>query len=263
MEILDLTEPFYRPYFCCLEEWSDEMKDAGDHKEIWFNRMKGKGLRVKLAVEGSDVCGMIQYLPIEESFVEGQDLYVITCIWVHGYKKGVGNHQKRGIGSALLAAAENDVQSMDKKGMVAWGISLPFWMRASWFKKHGYKKVDTNRGSILLWKPFQADANVPHWIRPKKKPGRVAGKVTVTSFINGWCPAQNIVHERAKRASLHLGASVEFQEIQTANRATFEEWGICDALFIDGKQVRSGPPPSYTSIKRKIERRAKKVTQRH
>ena len=33
---------------------------------------------------------------------------------------------------------------MNKKGIAAWGLSLPFWMKASWFKKHGFKKVDKN-----------------------------------------------------------------------------------------------------------------------
>jgi len=80
---------------------------------------------------------MIQYAPIEHTFVEGQDLYLIYCIWVHGYKKGRGNFQKRGMGKALLKAAESDAKEKGAKGMVAWGISLPFWMRASWFKKIG------------------------------------------------------------------------------------------------------------------------------
>ena len=30
------------------------------------------------------------------------------------------------------------------------------------------------------------------------------------------------------------------------------KWGISDALFIDGKAVRTGPPPSYDKIMRKI-----------
>lgn len=48
----------------CLEDWSDEMKEAGDHKELWYNKMKDKGLGVKIAVTEDDkVVGMIQYIP--------------------------------------------------------------------------------------------------------------------------------------------------------------------------------------------------------
>jgi N-acetylglutamate synthase-like GNAT family acetyltransferase len=261
MEIIDLTEEYKDKFFVCLEDWSDEMKDAGNHKELWCNKMKDKGLRVKLALDDNKVCGMVQYVPVEHSIIDGKDLYFILCIWVHGYKKGIGNYQKKGIGKALLQAAEDDVKSMAAKGMAAWGIKWPFWMKASWFKKQGYTKVDKDGMSILLWKPFTDDAAPPKWIKEKKKPEKIAGKVAVTSFINGWCPGQNMVFERAKRAASEFGDKVAFQEIHTFDRDVFLEWGISDALFIDGEQIRTGPPPSYDKIRKKIARKAKKVKQ--
>ena len=215
MEIIDLEEKYKGTYFVCLEDWSDEMKEAGDHKNNWYNEIKDKGLGVKLALEDEKVVGMIQYLPIEYSFAEGQNLYLITCIWVHGYKEGIGNYQKRGIGKALLQAAENDVKSKGAKGIVAWGLSLPFWMRAKWFKKQGYIKVDKQGMQVLLWKPFTEDAIPPKWIKQKKNPEPIPGKVKITAFINGWCPAQNIVFERAKRATKEFGDDVVFEGINT------------------------------------------------
>ena len=138
MDIIDLNEKFKQTYLVCLEDWSDEMKEAGDHKSNWYDEMKNKGLGVKLALEMDQVVGMIQYLPIEYSFAQGQDLYLITCIWVHGYKEGVGNFQKRGIGKALIKAAEEDIKTKGAKGVVAWGISLPFSLKNvrffSWYK---------------------------------------------------------------------------------------------------------------------------------
>ena len=112
MKIIDLTDEHRELYFKCLEDWSDEMNEAGDHKACWYEKMKDKGLGVKLAVDDQGkVGGMIQYIPIEHSFAEGQDLYVILCIWVHGYKKGRGNFQKKGMGKALIQAAEEDVRA--------------------------------------------------------------------------------------------------------------------------------------------------------
>jgi hypothetical protein len=259
MEIIDLKESYFRQYFCCLEEWSEDMKDAGDHKEKWFTAMRDKGLRVKMALENDKTCGMIQYIPVEHSIVDGQDAYFIYCIWVHGHKPGVGNQQKRGIGTLLLQAAEDDIKSMNRKAVIAWGISLPFWMKASWFKKHGYKKVDKDSMAVLLWKPFAEDAVPPRWIKARKKPELSAGQVTVTSFINGWCPAQNIVHERAKRAAKEFGDKVNFQEIHTLPKEVHREWGIADALFIDGKEIRTGPPPSCEKIHNKIARKVAKI----
>lgn len=260
MNIIDLEDRYKATYFVCLEDWSEEMKEARSHKEVWFNKMKEKGLKVKLAIDNEElVGGMIQYLPIEQSFAEGNDLYFILCIWVHGYSEGKGNYQKKGIGTALLEAAENDAKSKGIKGMAAWGISLPFWMRAKWFKKHGYTQVDKQGIQVLLWKPFTDEAIPPRWIREKKKPKPIKGKVMITSFINGWCPAQNIVYERAKNAALEFGDKVEFREINTMKRDVFLEWGIVDGLFIDDKQVRTGPPPSYEKIKKKIAKKVKKL----
>ncbi len=260
MKIIDLNEKYNKTFFCCLEDWSEEMKEAGNHKEKWFKKMKDKGLRVKLALdENENACGMIQYAPIEYSPADGKDLYFIFCIWVHGYKKkGVGNLQKKGMGKALLKAAEEDAKELGAKGIAAWGITLPFWMKAAWFKKQGFKKADKMGMQVLLWKPFTEDAVPPKWIRKKKKPEKVPGKVTVTSFLNGWCPAQNIVFERAKRASQEFGDKVDFQEINTFDRDTFLEWGISDALYVNGKQVRTGPPPSFEKIKKLIGKRVRK-----
>ena len=115
MKIIDLTEEYRQLYFVCLEDWSEEMKEAGDSKEIWYNEMKDKGLGVKLAIDdGGDVAGMIQYVPIELSFAEGKDLYFINCIWVHGHREGRGDFQKKGFGTALLQTAESDVKYSDK-----------------------------------------------------------------------------------------------------------------------------------------------------
>jgi GNAT superfamily N-acetyltransferase len=260
MNIIDLSPEHEEAYCLCLEEWSDEIKEAGGHKREWYEKNKGRGLRVKLAMGDNGVVGgMIQYLPIEHSPAEGADLYFILCVWVHGYKQGRGNFQKQGMGAALLEAAEADARERGAKGMAAWGVVLPFWMRASWFRRHGYKKADKNGMMALMWKPFSAEARPPAWLKPKKKPEPEKGKVVVTSLLNGWCPAMNMVHERARRAAAELGPRVEFREVRTAERGVFMEWGMGDALFIDGKEVRNGPPPKYEKIKKKIARRLKKL----
>jgi GNAT superfamily N-acetyltransferase len=260
MKIIDLDENNKPLYFLCLEDWSSEMKEAGSHKSLWYEKMKEKGFRVKLAVDDDGTAGgMIQYMPIEHSIVKGSDLFFIYCIWVHGHKEGRGNFQKMGFGAALLEAAEEDARSSGAKGMASWGLALPFWMKASWFKKHGYKKADRDGMSVLLWKSFSQDAVSPEWVRRRKKPERQRGKVVVTAFKNGWCPAQSLAFERAKRASAELGESVVFRGIDTMDKSNFDEWGIVDALFVDDREVRTGPPPSYEKIRKIIEKRVRKL----
>lgn len=260
MEVIDLDENLKPLYFVCLEDWSEQIKEGLSHKKSWYERMKDKGLSVKLAKdERGEVGGMIQYLPVENSFIEGKNLYFITCIWIHGHKEGRGNFQKRGMGKALLQAAESDVRSKGAKGIAAWGVSFPFWMKASWFKKQGFRKADKQGMQVLLWKPFDETAVPPKWIREKKAPLPAVGKVTVTAFKNGWCPAQNMVVERAKRAAGEFGEKVIFQEIDTLDKENFSEWGISDGLFIDSKQMGFGPPLSYEKIKKRIAKKVKKL----
>jgi len=261
MEIIDLRDE-HKPLYCvCLEDWSDEVREGGDRKVQWYEKMKDRGLRVKLALDDKgEVGGMIQYVPIEVSpSAEGKDLYFILCIWVHGHKKGRGNFQKRGMGKALLQAAEEDAKKKGAKGMVAWGMSIPVFMRASWFKKHGYKPADKMGMQVLLLKPFSEEAKPPRWIKPTKTPETIPGKVTVTALLHGWCPAMNMTVERARRAASEFGDRVIFTPVDASDRGTILEWGISDALFIDKKQVRTGPPPSYKKIKNKIAKRVKRL----
>lgn len=260
MQIISLAAEHEELYCVCLEDWSDEIKEAGDHKAKWLEKMRAKGLRVKLALDDRGVVGgMIQYVPVEEAFVDGEGLYFIHCIWVHGHKRGRGDFQKKGMGKALLAAAEEDARELGAQGMAAWGMAIPVFMRARWFRKHGYRKADAIGPQVLLWKPFVEEAKPPRWIRDKKKPEPVPGQVTVTALINGWCPGMNMAFERAKRAAAESGDKVEFRPVDTFDRAAFREWGEPDAIFVDGKGLRMGPPPSYKKIRRAIAKRVRKL----
>jgi N-acetylglutamate synthase-like GNAT family acetyltransferase len=261
MKIVDLTEEHKDLFSMCLEDWSDDAKEGGAKRREWVTRSQKKGLRAKLALDDKgQVGGMIQYLPIEQSFVDGRDLYFIACIWVHGHKQGRGNFQKKGMGKELLAAAEEDIRSLGAKGIAAWGVWLPFWMKASWFKKQGFKKADRQGLAVLLWKPFAEDAQKPEWLKQtKKRPELTPGKVTVAAFLSGWCMVKNLVYERAKRAAEEFGDSVVFREIDTSDRKVLADWGISDEVFIDHQKAQRGPPPSYEKIKRMIEKRVQKL----
>jgi GNAT superfamily N-acetyltransferase len=263
MEIVDLSDEFAATYLRCLEDWSDEIREAGDHKARWYERMRDRGLRVKLAIDDERrAVGMIQYVPVEQSIADGRDLYMVLCIWVHGYRRGVGKHQGHGIGSALLTAAEEDAGQLGAKGLAAWGITLPFWMRASWFKKHGYESADRAGIRELVWKRFTPDAEAPRWIAAGPTPEPVAGQVTMTAFSSGWCQAMNLVHERAKRVAGELGPPVVFVSIDTSEPAAMRHHGHSDEVFLDGKRLQRGAPPSYDKIKKRAWRRVRRLQRR-
>ncbi len=260
MKIVDLGDEQRALFACCLEDWSPDAKEAGPRRAQWVERFLERGLRAKLALDDEGRVGaMIQYLPIEHSTVAGEGLYFIPCVWVHGHKQGRGDFRGHGMGSALLEAAEADARALGAKGMAAWGLWLPVWMRASWFKRHGYRKAERQGVSLLMWKPFASDAKPPRWY-PKGKtlPEPVPGKVNVTAFVNGWCMAMNLAVERARRAAQEVGDDkVAYREIDTSEPGAIARCGFSDALFVDGRAVRTGPPPTYEKLHAIIAKRAR------
>ncbi len=261
MQVIDLTDEHQELFAVCLEDWSDEVLEAGSRRGCWVEQSVKRGLRAKLALDDSgEVGGMIQYLPIEESWAAGEGLYLILCIWVHGHPQGRGNHQHRGMGTALLEAAELDARALGATGMAAWGLAIPAWMKASWFRKHGYETVGRQGMAVMLWKPFAADAVPPRWHeRGSGLPAPTPGRVDVTVFNSGWCMAQNLVAARAEAAAAEFGDRVVYREIDTSGRGSVARWGLIDELFIDGKRVRTGPPPSREKIRSIIDKRVRKL----
>ena len=262
--IVDLA-PAYEPSFLvCLKDWDRDTRPSC-HKERWYSKMKDRGLRVKIALDDAGrASGMIQYVPVEHSRAEGHDLYLVQCIWVHGYDEGLGNVQGRGIGQALLQAAEQDARALGAKGMAAWGLAFPHWMPAAWYEKHGYVEVDRVGVDVLVWKPFSEGATPPRWLRPRKAPGVTPGQVTVTAFVNAWCPSACEVSEVARRIAAEFGDRVVFQKIDTSERDVLLEWGIENALFIDDECVNAGvtdyPPPGDEDIRARVRQRFEKAS---
>jgi GNAT superfamily N-acetyltransferase len=261
MKVVDLGPEHRQLFACCLEDWSAEAQEAGPRRACWVERFLGRGLRVKLALDDRGIPGgMIQYLPVEQSTVDGEGLYFIPCIWVHGHREGRGDHQGRGMGRALLEAAEADARSLGAQGMAAWGLWLPFWMRASWYRKHGYETASRRGLAALVWKPFTDGARPPRWFEQKAVPPGVPGKVTVTAFANGWCLAGNLSVERARRAAAAVGDRAVYREIDVSEHAAMAEWGRSDEIFVDGRQVRTGPPPTFRKLRALVERRARRLS---
>jgi GNAT superfamily N-acetyltransferase len=261
MKVVDLDETT-KPLFCqCLEDWSDDVKEAGDRRARWVDTFIPRGLRAKIALDDAGTPGgMIQYLPIEHSTIDGSGLYFIPCIWVHGHEQGRGNFQRHGMGRALLAAAEEDARSRGATGMAAWGLWLPFWMRASFYRRHGYRTADRSGIASLVWKPFVPDARPPRWFRRTAKPlSLLSGRVNVTCFVSGWCTAGCVTAERARRVAGEFGDKVAFHEVDVSERAAIAEWGLGDALFVDRKQVMTGPPMSPERLRRMLARRTARL----
>jgi hypothetical protein len=84
----------------------------------------------------------------------------------------------------------------------------------------------------------------------------MASRAPVTQYLTRW---RRAAFPWAKRAAAAFDERVIFEAFDTSDRATFLEWGIWDSLFVDGKEVRTGPPPpSYENVRHLIVKRLKK-----
>jgi hypothetical protein len=125
MKIVNIIENLEPDYLVCLEDWNKDLQEVKSIKQKWYNERKRNGLRIKIAIMDNHITGgMIEYMPIEYSYARGSNLYIVNCIWVHGYEgKGPGNMQGKGIGTALLHSAEREVLELGMDGLAVWGIS--------------------------------------------------------------------------------------------------------------------------------------------
>jgi N-acetylglutamate synthase-like GNAT family acetyltransferase len=259
INITNLSPEFEEQFLKCLEDWSADMQESGNQRRLWFEDMKSKGLLVKIALdEQNRITGFIQAVPVIHSIIEGKSGYFINCIWVHGHKQGIGDMRKKGYGTALLNALEADLKSQGVSGVSAWGLILPFWMKASWFKKHGYLRIDREGMAALMWKAFSTDSDCPRWRKIKKQPIPGTDKLNISVFCHGWCSAMNISYERIKRIAEEFHPYIHFEEYNTRDRRILEEWGISDAIYLDDKTVNTGPPPSYEALRKRVIKMLKK-----
>ncbi len=72
-------------------------------------------------------------------------------------------------------------------------------------------------------------------------------------------PHVNVVYERAKRAATALGDDVVFESVDTSEQSAMIRCGQSDCVFVDGKTVQKGPPPSYDRFYKMMAKRAGKL----
>jgi len=260
VDVIDVTEENADIFCMCLEDREEEAREAGKRRREWYEKMKGRGLGAKLAMVDGKVAGMIQYAPGDEVLLEnGEGTFFINCVWVPAYNDDRGSFQGKGVGKALLAAAEKDARERGAKSMTAWGLRIPVWMKAAWFKKQGYRKVHTSGIAALMWKPFEEGLQTPRFVPPRRKPDLIPGKVKLSVVAKGWCRASNMAIDRAIRIAHEFGDSVIIEEVDTTDLSVALEWGGNDTLWVDQKEISTGPPPSEEKIRSIIAKRVKRL----
>ena len=254
--VVELSDDDLNEYLCCLKSW--DQKFSSSRKDKWYQKKREKGLCVKLIKDcQNNVLAMIQYLPSYESFVIGDDTFLVLCLWVHGYDRGVGNVQARGLGTVLLSAAETEVMLKGARGLAAWGMTFEEWMPVSWYIGHGYQEVDRIGARVLVWKEFRENSSAPVFRRQLRYPKPVKDRVLVSLFNDGWCQDYNIACDLTASVVKDYGRELLFREYDTSDRAVMAFWGIDNAIFIDRELIIFGPDSIEKQLRGKIEERIK------
>jgi len=235
----------------------DDTPDVLHRKEIdasakrrleWLQSMYERGSRVKVALIDGKRVGFLYVMPIEVCpwGPLGEDLMVIPCLVAMKKVKG------KGVGRALIKAAEEEARRQGSKGLVTTAYYSNFWfMPAPFFEKCGFKKIKTRRVTAegekefldteaILWKPFVSSAKLPEFLVSTYRFKPVKGKVVVDLFWSTFCQTVSIEAQRVREVAAEFGKTVVLHEYCTDNRPILEKYQIARGIFINGKEIGWG-----------------------
>jgi ribosomal protein S18 acetylase RimI-like enzyme len=258
MEIVDLSAELEDVYLCCLKSENRVFSEGVPLKRRWLESNRDQGVGVKLAIDDDGVvAGMVQYSPKELApfVVADEGTWVVHCIWVHIYEGGIGNRGGKGMGTALLRAAEDDMRTRGARGVAAWGLLGTEWMNAPWFEDRGYRRVDEQGWMGLTFKAFDPDVEDPRFLVEVRRPGPIEGKARVSSFLIGWCTSGNLNHEWARRAAEELGDAVVFEHFDTSDPDVAAQWGISTGIYVNGEAYPVDGTETYDKVREFIRHR--------
>ncbi len=239
---------------------SEESDQAAKVRSAWYKTMRANGFRTKVAFLDANPVGFLHLIPIEYSHWGpiGQDLMVILCQYVDI------KLNRKGIGKALLQAAEAETIKARKKALVVHGYYFKdFWfMPAAFYEKHGYepivRKKVTKEGEkmfleeeALLWKVFEESAEIPSFPTPHFTFQPVKGKIVIDLFSDPFC--KPIEAQRVKEVAVEFGDQVVLNEYSTDKREVFEKYQISRAILINGQEIGWGYNAPREGIREAIQ----------
>jgi hypothetical protein len=251
MRLLDIDEKTEGTFFRCLhDEKPDDPREIALRRK-WFEENREKGLRAKvLVLDGGEVAGLCQYMPIEHTQFEGEGLFAIHCMWVHGYDHHIGNKQGNGYGRFMLGEIEKDARESGAKGVAVWGMDFPYWNPVSFYEHMGYERADQKGAAVLVWKPFAEDAKPPGFVKTVKSPGTRPDKVSLAVFHHDWCTGSCGEVVKSREAIEGLEDVIDYTEVDAADPAELAEWGIVAGVFVEGEPHRPHEPPCSCEVLR-------------
>jgi GNAT superfamily N-acetyltransferase len=255
--IRDMTsEDVYYVSTCSHVHESDEIDRCGRAREAWLQEACAQGARVKVALLEGRQIGFLYLLPIEISpwGPLGEGLMVIPCLYVQ--KEGNG----RGLGRALLDAAEVEARGQGRTGIVTEAYHHDFWfMPASFFLRHGYTEVWRQGSDALLWKPFDPEAKPPRPLESQYRFEPVPGRVVVDLFWQTFCQTSCIEAQRVREVAAEFGEAVVLRDHSADDRATLLCYQNPRSIYVNGRRIDWGYEAPREGIREAISRAMQSV----
>jgi GNAT superfamily N-acetyltransferase len=214
---------------------SDEIDACAQRRIAWFRNKYEAGLRIKVAILDGVQVGALFVMPIEVCPLGplGQDLLVIPCLFVSQNGKGVGR--------TLMAEAEEETRRQGRKGLVTTAFYHDFWfMPASFFERCGFSVAKLKGDAAILWKVFDASAEVPRFLEPSYQFEPVPGKVAVDLFWNTFCETSDIEAQRVREVVKEFRDSVVLREYSADDRPTLLCHQTPRGIFVNGGEIGWG-----------------------
>lgn len=108
MRLVEIDETTEDTFLRCLHDEIPADPRVIAMRREWRALYEPKGHRAKVLIDDSgQVVGLTNYIPVEHSPYEGENLMAILCMWIHGYEHLVGNQQSRGYGQVQVTSITN------------------------------------------------------------------------------------------------------------------------------------------------------------
>jgi GNAT superfamily N-acetyltransferase len=229
---------------------SAEIDACGRRRVEWLKGMRGKGLRVHVALLNSDPVGFIYSMPVEVSpwGPAGRGLTAVPCLWVLEKGRGVG------AGRGLVAEAEKEARKCKSRGVCTEAYYWDFWfMPGGFYEKLGYTVVERRGERALLWKAFDSSAEPPRFLESAYRFEPVPGRVAVDLFWNRLCQTSEIEAQRVREVAAEFGDRVSVREFPAHEPGVLDRCGLPRGIYIDGKEIFWGYEAPREGVREAIE----------
>jgi thiol-disulfide isomerase/thioredoxin len=167
---------------------------------------------------------------------------------------------KKGIGTMLIKAAEDEAKSQNRKGIATIAYFWDFWfMPADYFLKLGFKIAEKRDQEAILWKQFDQTAEPPHFREENYIFKPIKGKVVIDLFWNRFCLTSDVEAERVRDVASEYGEDVILNEYSAVDQKLLQQYGIERRIYVNGEMIEIGPEVEKNRIREAIENALKKL----